>query len=232
MDRITRKELKQDKFALEVGQTVEYFSEHRQQLTRYGTIAVVLIAAVSLFFAWQRHQASVRRQALVAVLEIQQSPLGSPVGESGKIYATEDDKTKAEIGGFTEVAAKYAGSEQGAIAEYYLGAIAAEKGNYKAAEQSLKEVADSGYANYASLAKLALAKVYEAEGKPAEGERVLRSLIAKPTEFVSAGQATLELAKMMAAKNPAEARKLLQPLLTQPGAVSRAAVAELGQLGQ
>lgn len=230
MDRITRKELKQDKFALEVGQTVEYVSEHRRQLIRYGTVAVALIVVVSVFLTWRRHQTAARRQALASVLEIQQAAVGAPVGDAGKVYSTEQEKTKAEVAGFTEVAAKYAGSEEGSIAEYYLGATAAEQGNYKAAEQWLKDVADSSYANYGSLAKLALADVYQSEGKTAEGERLLRSLVAKPTDFVSKEHATIALARLIAPQRPAEARKLLEPLLTARGAISRAVVSELGAL--
>ena len=36
MSRITRKELKTDKFALEVEHTVSLFEQHRQEIIRYG----------------------------------------------------------------------------------------------------------------------------------------------------------------------------------------------------
>ena len=36
MARITRKDLKTDKFALEVGHTVDFFEEHRREVVRYG----------------------------------------------------------------------------------------------------------------------------------------------------------------------------------------------------
>ena len=49
--------------------------------------------------------------------------------------------------------------------------------------------------------------------------------------FVSKEQATLELAQVIAKKDPAEARKLLEPLsASQRSAVSRAAVAEMGTI--
>jgi hypothetical protein len=34
--RITRKELKSDKFALEIGHTVTFFEDHQKVLIRYG----------------------------------------------------------------------------------------------------------------------------------------------------------------------------------------------------
>ena len=48
MARITRKELKSDKFALEVGQTVSFFEEHRQEILRYGAIALGVAVLVEL----------------------------------------------------------------------------------------------------------------------------------------------------------------------------------------
>jgi hypothetical protein len=49
--------------------------------------------------------------------------------------------------------------------------------------------------------------------------------------FVSKEQATLDLARLIAKKNPAEARKLLEPLsASKRSVVSRAAVAELGNI--
>ena len=50
MARITRKELKTDKFALEVGHTVDFFEEHHTEIVRYGAAALVVIAIVVLIF--------------------------------------------------------------------------------------------------------------------------------------------------------------------------------------
>src|SRR5581483_12339966 len=76
-----------------------------------------------------------------------------------------------------------------------------------------------------------LAQMYASQGKTADAEKLLRELVDKPSVFVSKEQATLELAKVIGKKNPAEARKLLEPLsASSRTAVSRAAVAELGTL--
>ncbi len=232
MDRLTRKELKQDKFAQEVGQTVEFVSAHRQQLIRYGTVAAVVVVAALAFWTWRSHQASARRQALAEATEIQQAQLGAPVGESGRTFTTEQERTKAEIDAFTKVAATYPGTEEAAISEYYLGTLAAQQGNYKMAEQWLKGVADSKYANFGSLAKLALADVYRSQGRPEEGAKLVRTVVDNPTVFVSKDEATIALARLVAVKNPAEARKLLEPLRTARPTISRAAIAELGALPQ
>jgi hypothetical protein len=64
----------------------------------------------------------------------------------------------------------------------------------------------------------------------AEAEKLLRSLIAKPSAFVSKEQATIALAELLASRNPAEARKLLEPLRSARPAISQAAIAALGAL--
>jgi DNA-directed RNA polymerase subunit F len=81
------------------------------------------------------------------------------------------------------------------------------------------------------VAKSSLAQIYASQGKTDEAEKLLRQLVDKPSVFVSKEQATLDLAQVIAKKNPAEARKLLTELSASPrSAVSRAAVAELGSI--
>lgn len=231
MDRITRKELKQDKFALEVGQTVEFLSEHRQQSLRYGAAGLIAILLIAGFFVWRARQRSAREAAMVAALDIRRAPVGPPQGDAQmRIFATEEDKAKAQIAAFGSVAAKYSGTTEGIIAQYYVGTLAAGQGNTKGAESAFKEVIDSGDANYASLAKLSLADVYQGEGRAADAENLLRSLVDKPTDFVSKEQATISLARCIGASRPKEARKLLEPLLAGRPSIGRVAAAELGSL--
>jgi predicted negative regulator of RcsB-dependent stress response len=231
VDRITRKKLKRDDFALEVGQTVEFFTEHRQQSFRYGVAGLIAILLIAGFFVWRAQQRSAREAAMTAAIEIRRAQVGPSQGdEQTRTFATEQDKAKAEMAAFGGVAAKYSGSTEGIIAQYYLGAIAASQGNVRGAESAFKEVIDSGDASYASLAKVALADVYEGQGKGAEAEKLLRSLLDKPTVFVSQEQATIALARCIGQRRPEEARKLLTPLLTGRSAISRAAASELGSL--
>jgi predicted negative regulator of RcsB-dependent stress response len=232
VDRITRKELKQDKFAAEVTHTVGYLAEHRSQAVRYGAAAAALVVLVAAFFTWRSHEASARRSALASALELRQAPIGAAQPDSLiRSFPNEQEKNKAVVGALSDVAAKYSGSDEATIAQYYLGAIAADRGNLSGAEKAFKEVME-GNVNYASLAKLSLAEIYKSQGKPADGEKLIRSLMDKPTAFVSKEQATLALARYVATSNPAEARKLLEPLRTERTAVSRAAVADLTALPQ
>jgi len=62
------------------------------------------------------------------------------------------------------------------------------------------------------------------------GEKTLRELIAKPTIFVSKEQAAITLARYLMPTKPAEARKLLDPLLKVPGVVGQTAIQAYGEI--
>jgi predicted negative regulator of RcsB-dependent stress response len=231
VERFTRKSLKQDKFAAEVTSTVGYLSEHRSESVRYAVIGLVAVALIAGFFTWRSHQKKERHMALAAALEIRQTPVGPPQNDPNlRTYGTEQDKVKAEIAAFSDVAARFGGSEEGTIAQYYLGVLAADQGNLAGAAKAFQDLVENGGENYGSLAKLSLAEVYKGQGKINDGEQLLRSLLAKPTAFVSKEQATIALARFLASKNPAEARKLLEPLRGERTTVSRIALNELGAI--
>jgi hypothetical protein len=228
--RITRKELKTDKFALEVGHTVDFFEEHQKEIVRYGAAALVVAAIVVLIFVYRNQQHTVREQALSKAIAVQEAPVGQ--GSPGALitFPTQDAKDKEAIKVFSELAAKYSGTDEGYIAEYYLGCIAADEGRLGEADKRFSSVADSAGKKYASLAKLSLGQLYFAEGKPGPGEQMLRTLMDNPTVFVSKDQAAIVLAKVLAPTKPAEARKLLDPLRAKPGPISQTAIQAYGEL--
>lgn len=226
MARITRKDLKTDKFALEVEHTVDFFEEHRREVLRYGAVALAVVLAILALWSWRRHQQAARGEALAQAIQVQEAPLGAaaPQGSPMLTFPTQQAKDQAALKSFGEVASKYSGSDEGLIAEYYLASIAADQGKIQDAEKRFKQVADSGDGKYASLAKLSLAQVYFATGRATQGEQLLRRLMDKPTEFVSKEEAAIALARQLALTRPAEARKLLDPLRTSRPGVSQVAI--------
>ena len=230
MDRITRKELKSDKFAQEVSHTFRFLSEHPAEVKKYGAIAAaVLVLAGGLFFYF-RYQESARRAALEHALNLDDASVGpqqNPVlGQAN--FPTQADKDKAIKEAFLNLSSKYHGSQEGAIATLYMGGVAADQGNLAEAEKFYKDAADSAPAAYASVAKMSLAQIYASEGKTADAEKLLRGLIDKPTVFVSKEEATIVLGQLLVHSNPQEARKLLEPLRGSRTAVSSKAIATLG----
>jgi predicted Zn-dependent protease len=77
----------------------------------------------------------------------------------------------------------------------------------------------------AALAKVALAQVYAGQGRTADAENLLKSIVNKPTKLVSKAQAQVLLAQLDQTVNPAEAKRIIQSLKSTPGggpAVTRA----------
>jgi predicted negative regulator of RcsB-dependent stress response len=227
--RITRKELKSDKFAQEVGLTVTFFEDHKDEIVRYGMIAAVVGLLVAGYAFYQRKQHGVREEALTKAIQVQEAPLG-PSASGGLSFPTQEAKDREALRVFTDLRNKYAGSDEGEIAVYYLGAIKADQGKLAEAEKNFQEAAQKGDQNYASLARLSLAQIYFADGRADLGERTLRELIAKPTIFVSKEQAAILLARYLLVKKPAEARKLLDPLRNVPGEVGQVALQVYGDI--
>jgi uncharacterized protein (TIGR02588 family) len=227
VSRITRKELKTDKFALEVEHTVSWFDEHRQTAIRYAGIAAVAVALIVGYMIYSSSQHAAREQALAHAIEVQEAPVGQS-GSGGLSFPTQAAKDAEATKVFTDLKNKYSSSGEGEIASYYLASIQADQGNMAQAEKDFQDIAQHADAGYASLAKISLAQIYFSDGRNAQGEQILRDLIAHPTDFVSADQATITLAKhYLAQKNQAEAKKLLEPLRSKPG-VGQVAVSMLG----
>jgi tetratricopeptide (TPR) repeat protein len=232
VDRAHRRELKHDKFVEQVGHSVEYAAEHKSQFAKYGAAALgVLVLALAWYF-YSNGQAAARQQALREAMRIQEAQIGPGGNEFVVSFPTQAEKDAALVKAFTDVATKYSGSDEGAIAQYFLGIAAADQGKLPEAEKYLKAAVDAADEVYASQAKLSLAQVYEATGRVPEAEKLLRSMINDPTILVSKEQATVALARTIAKTNPAEARKLLEPLRQERGPVSRAALSALGEISR
>jgi len=230
VDRLTRKELKTDKFALEVGEIFDYLREHQRESTRYGVAAAIVLVLVAGSLSYRRYQHNLREEALNVALRIQEGQVGQAGNEFVPGFPTQAEKDKAVLKAFTDLASKHPGSDEGAIARYYLGTEAANQGKTAEAEKAFRDVIASGNATYGPLAKLCLAEVCAGQGKLAEAEKLVRSLIDKPSALVSKEHATIALARLLAPTRPAEARKLLEPLRTARSVVSRAALTALSEL--
>ncbi len=230
MDRQTRKGLKTDKFAQEVTHGFQFLTEHSSEAIKYSALAAAVIVLGAGIYFYNRHQATVRGEALAQALRIDDATVGANVQAANIHYNTQEEKDKARGTALTEVASKYHGTAEGAIAGIYLASDVADKGNLPEAEKRYKDVMDSAPKDYAALARLSLAQVYAGENKTAEAEKLLREAVANPTATVSKESATIELARLIGKTKPAEARKLLEPLRTERTSVSRAAVSALGEI--
>lgn len=230
MDSKLRHQLKTDRFAVEVEHSIEYVSGHKKQVGLYIALGIAAVVLVSGFFWWRSAQHAKRQADLSRAIEAAEANVGTQ-SAAGLSFKTQDEKT-AEVGKrFAEVLAKHPGTDEGSVAASYLGAAAADKGDFKEAEKHFQLMIDKGNANYASIGRRSLAQIYLSTNRKAEAEKLLRDLAAKPTDFVSKEQATIDLARALAESKPAEARKLLEPLRTDKSSVvSQAAIQALADL--
>ena len=233
MDKLTRKELKSDKFALEVQHSVEYVSLHRRQMVRWAVPAVAVVLIVIGIFWYRNYQHSVRQEALHNTMQIQNSTIGPSQSEYVVSFPTAQARKIAVVKAWRDLAAKYPGTEEGGIADFFLGTNAADDGNLPEAAKHFQAAIDSDSAPYASEAKLALAQVDAAQGKLNDGVQLIQSVIDRPTVLVSKDAAILALADLIKTSDPQRARKLVDPLRTSTrSAVSKAAITLASSLPQ
>ncbi len=223
---MTRHELKEqlqhDHFTDAVSDVLTYALSNRRRLLPWviAVIAVLVLAGVGFWYSSYRNAA--RQQDLQNAFDVVETPVG-PANSYSKTFPTEDAKQQASIKALAGVVARDGGSRQGLIAQYYLGTLKAQKNDVKGAESDLRAVADSR-SECAVLAKIALAQLYAGENRVSEAQALLRSIVNKPADLVSKGQAQILLAKLDETTNPQEAKKILQSLKTpsQDPAVTRA----------
>jgi len=233
VDRIERKKLKTDRFSLELGHTVTFFEDHREEIGRYGGIAAVVAVLIAGYVVYHGHQHQARQLDLAKAIAVHEATVGGTSANGNLTFPTQEAKDAASTKAFGDLAKQYAGTAEGEIAQYYMASVEADKGNMVAAENGFKEVAQKGDAAYASLAKLSLSQIYFSDGRNSLAEGALRDLMAHPTIFVSKDQATLALTQYLIHKDPTQARKLLEPLRVSPvDAVRNVAMSQVAQLPQ
>jgi hypothetical protein len=227
---LTRKELKSDQVAVTVEQTVDYVQAHQQPIIRVVVAAVALAVIIGGVVFYRTQQHGVRDARLSEAMQVAQAPVGGNATPDALFFPTNDAKAVEENKVFSKLLADYPGTEEGYIAEYYLAGVDASQAKMEDARKKYQDVADHAGKNTASLAKFALAQIAFQENKPADSEKILRDLMDHPTDVVSKEQAIIELADEMKTKNPAEARKLLEPLVKDGGEIAGTAARLLNDL--
>ncbi len=230
MDRHLKKVVKNDEFKEQVWHSIDFVKGHTAEVKKYGAIALAVLVIAGGTYFYIGHQAEAREEALAHALRVAQATVGATAQPPSMHFDTQDEMDKAVQKAFEDVAKKYPGTQESAIALMNLGQAAMDKGDLAAGEKDFKTVADSAPSAYASQASMALAQLYESEGKDAEAEKQLQNLIKNPTLTVSKEEAQLELAKVIARRDPAQARKLLEELVKQRAAISKVAVSEMAEI--
>ncbi len=209
MDTQTRHALKGDKFAQAAVSGVTWFGSHRSGVMRAVIAAgIVLVLALGGLIYWNVENGAAG-SALGSALDIYTAPLAEPgiPPESGT-YRTAAERSQAANKAFMAVAAKYGWLPEGMKARYFAGVTDEELGQNGSAESELKAVAGSWNLNISNLAKLALAGLYQQEGRAGDAIKLYNALAAKPSETVSAAVADLDLGDLYAAEGERDEARL------------------------
>ncbi len=236
MEKLDRKELKHDRFAEEVQHSVEYAAGHKSQFVLYGGIAAALLI-IGLGGYFYMDKAHTERQAeLMDALKIQEGVVvvaGGSAPGGMKSFPSEQAKADAATKAFSNLALKYSGKDEGEVARYYMGVIAADQGKLDDAAKQFQQVIANAGKDYSSLAKFSLAQIYTLQNKTPDAEKLLKELEDSPSMLVSKEQAQIERARIIGKTKPEEARKILEPLRSsERSLVSRTAISTLAELGK
>lgn len=183
-------------------------------------MAIIALLAGGIWY-YLSSQAEERRQELDSSLAILDAQVGAQSTDGSKTYPTEDAKSDAFMKSLSALIAKYGGSNEGLIAQYYRGTERAKKNNMSGAESDLRAVADSS-SSVAPLAKIALANAYLGEKKNVEAQTLLQSLTKDSSALVSKAQAQILEAQLNQSSNPQAAKDVLKSI--DPAAAKRDAV--------
>lgn len=227
---LTKKDLKNNPLTHEVEVGVQYVTSHRGLLTKAAiALGVILIGAAGYMY-YSNSQNAARGKALFDARKVMGAPIGGTAKPGQPTFTSEEEKDKAVAAAFNKLASDYPGTAEAGIAKLYVASAKADKGDLDGAAADYRQVIDNAPEEFASTAKVALGQLLIGQGKTDEGKKFIQDVIDHPTAFVSSEQASLALARAQMHTNPAEARKILDPLTKSRAAISTVALDMLGQL--
>ena len=216
----TRHSLKQDRFSKvtinAAEKTVDWTVEHRKTLVIAGVL--VLVVAASVLGGWyylnqQDQKASVEFSQALRTLDTPLRPPNMPAQPGVPSFTSAQERATAAHKEFQVVAEKYPHTRAGEFARYFVGVTASTMGDTAVAERELKGISSSRDRDLASLAKFALAAVYQKTNRPKEAIEIYRQLAEKPTASVGKPMAQLELAALYQDRQqPQEAKRIYEQL--------------------
>ena len=236
MQGYSRRQLKQDKFAEAAQGAVHWTTEHRSNIIWAVIIVLVAAGATIGFLAWNSHQTEKANLAFNNAVRTYSAPLrppGTPANENMQSFTSLAERNQAAQKQFKAVADQFPHTKPGKLARYMAATAALQAGD-STAEQQLKDVAESGDANVAAMAKLALANIYRSSNRQAEAVKIYKDLSDHPTDTVPKTRAQLEMASMYEATDPREAASIYQQIQKDnpQSAAAQIAAAKLAKAGK
>lgn len=216
MRSATRHNLKQNSFAETTVETISWARDHQSKLTAAALALAVIIVLVIGGWAFVNYRNAQANQELSSALLKYNAPIrpaGTPASPVELSYGSGAERAKAANADFASIADKYSFTRNGRIARYFEGITFHDLGDDAAAEKQLQQVAGSWDKETSSLAKLALASVYQDAGKTQQAVDLYKALSEKPTTTVGKTTAQFELANLYENNHqPLEAMKIYEQM--------------------
>ena len=228
MARISRKQLKTDRFREKVGDSVEYVASHRNRFIVWIAIVILLLA---VGFGYQQHeqaQSISARHRLQEAINMFHGSVDTEERIGELTFPTSTTKYNQTTEAFEEIVADFSDRTEGQVARYYLALLEIEQEKHADAGTRLESlVADGPEAEVGALARLALVDLYARQEQDDKARTHYQHLIAQPTRLVPKERSQLAYGRYLIEKSPEEAAEVLTELTSQPGPWAVAAGAAL-----
>ena len=216
MARIHRQDLKHDEFVDSVDHLWAYLEEHGRRLGLIALLVVLGSASIGAYIWNSRAQEEAAQILLTGAATTfnAQVQVGLPPlpGEESSVFSSEEAKWAAATEKFAAIYEQYPGTHAGLVARHYEGVSRYRAGESENGLAILEEVTHSGNQDAAALAKLHLAGFYLEANRAEDAESLYRDLIDHPSTTVPRAMAQMDLAAMLSADQPYEARELYEAI--------------------
>ncbi|MGB8889586.1 MAG: tetratricopeptide repeat protein [Candidatus Korobacteraceae bacterium] len=199
MRSYARHQLKQDSFTTSTAETISWAVENRSKLTAAIIVLVVIVAALLGGWAYINYRNQQASSQLAQAIEKYNAPIRSPeipASPNSPSFASAQERSKVSNAEFTQIANKYPFTQSAAVARYFAGVTFHDLGDNTSAENDLKQVSDSRYKEIGSLAKVALAAIYQDTNHNTQAIELYKQLIDHPTVSVGKNTAQFMLASL------------------------------------
>jgi predicted negative regulator of RcsB-dependent stress response len=213
-EHILRKDLKRDEIRDTMVGTFRAIVTHEKTVgITVGVLAVIALA----IFGWKTHsdRQTVKAEALFNVaLGVYTGSSQQPVTGQPAPTPTQKDYVDAEAK-FRQLALTYPHTRPGQLAHYYAALSLEKLDNNDEARKWLQGMAEMHDADFAAMAKYALAELDAQAGKGEDAAKIYQQLIDKPSVLVPKPVAMLSLADYYSTTKPAEAARLYNEIKSE-----------------
>ena len=230
--RITRKQLKKDRFAEEVGHQVSYIRQHRTKVTVFAVLLVVAIVGGSGFYRYRAQQAATARHAFQDSMNVFHGTVALDQKEGQVTFATSIEKEMRTTEALEKVINDHSGRFEGKAAQLYRAMFDLELGHYDEGRGKLEELIGDSNEDLGALARMGLADLLRHQGKLDESRKHYEYLVENPSAMVPKVRAQLALITVLKETDPDDAAKTLREIQEGGGAGAEQAARALAVVQQ